>query len=149
MTLVYLVMIVFFFYFPLLFLLTQINVPADHRVKLKEGEKRDKYLYHCWRIENNLLNMKVTVMSIVNGTLRTVKNIGTGRLGKKKREVETIQTSALLRSARIPWRLEETCCHSNFSRKPSDNNQQPTMSRKVDPLGTVQKIKSCWQMVYA
>ena len=36
--------------------------------------------------------------------------------------VETIQTTSLLRTARIleeSWRLEETCCHSDFSEKPS------------------------------
>ena len=38
--------------------------------------------------------------------------------------VETIQTTALLRSARIleeSWKLEETCCHSDSSGKPSVN----------------------------
>ena len=39
--------------------------------------------------------------------------------------VETIQTTALLRTARIlRWvlkALEETCCHSNSSEKPSAN----------------------------
>ena len=37
-------------------------------------------------------------------------------------QVETIQTTALLKSARIlrrSWRLEETCCHSKFNGKPS------------------------------
>ena len=38
--------------------------------------------------------------------------------------VETIQTTALLRTARTwdeSWRLEETCCHSDSSEKPSKN----------------------------
>ena len=33
--------------------------------------------------------------------------------------METIETPRLLRSARILRRLEETCCLSNFSEKPS------------------------------
>ena len=33
--------------------------------------------------------------------------------------VETIQTTTLLRTARILRRLEETCCHSNSSEWPS------------------------------
>ena len=33
--------------------------------------------------------------------------------------VETIQTTILLRTARILKRVLETCCHSNFSKKPS------------------------------
>ena len=36
--------------------------------------------------------------------------------------VETIQTTALLRTARILRRvLEEICCHSNYCEKPSAN----------------------------
>ena len=38
--------------------------------------------------------------------------------------VETILTTTLLRMARIEeesWRLEETCCHSDSSEKPSAN----------------------------
>ena len=44
---------------------------------------------------------------------------GTGRL-KMRGQVETIQTKALLRSARIlkkSWRLEETCYHTNSSER--------------------------------
>ena len=45
-------------------------VPADHRVKLKESEKRDKYLDLARELKK-LWNMKVTI-PIVNGTLHTV-----------------------------------------------------------------------------
>ena len=38
-----------------------------------------------------------------------------------KRRVETIQTSALLRSAIIQGRLKETCCHINSNGKSSTN----------------------------
>ena len=36
--------------------------------------------------------------------------------------VETIQTTSLLTSIRgASWKVEETCCHSNFSERPSAN----------------------------
>ena len=40
------------------------SVPADHRVKLKESEKKDKYLELGWELKK-LCNMKVTVIPIV------------------------------------------------------------------------------------
>ena len=46
-------------------------VPADHSVKLKENEKRDKYL-DLPRELNKLWNMKVTVIPIIIGVLGTV-----------------------------------------------------------------------------
>ena len=66
--------------------------------------------------------MKVTMVPIVIGALGTidkglVKGLEDLEVGER---VETIQTTALLRTARI-LRLEETCCHSNSSEKPSAN----------------------------
>ena len=46
-------------------------VPADLRVKLKESEKRDKYLDLARELEK-LWNMKVMVIEIVIGALATV-----------------------------------------------------------------------------
>ena len=46
-------------------------VPADHRVKIKEGEKIDKYLDLARELEK-LWNMKVMLISIVVGVLGTV-----------------------------------------------------------------------------
>ena len=46
-------------------------VPADHRVKLKEIEKKDKYL-DLTRELKKLWNMKVKVVPIVIGALGTV-----------------------------------------------------------------------------
>ena len=73
--------------------------------------------------------MKVTIIPIVIGTFGTIV-IGTfgtriikrhGGIGSWSR-VETIQMTALLRTDRDEsWRLEETCCHSNSSEKPSAN----------------------------
>ena len=88
-------------------------VSADHRVKLKESEKKDKYL-DLARGLKKLWNMKMTIIPIVIGVLGTViKGLIQGLEDWEIRErVETIQTTALLRSARIlrrVWRLEETC----------------------------------------
>ena len=46
-------------------------VPADHRVKLKECEKTDKYL-DLDRELKKLWNMKVTIVPIVVGAFGTV-----------------------------------------------------------------------------
>ena len=43
-------------------------IPADHMVKLKESEKKEKYL----DLARKLWNMKVTVVLIVIGVLRSV-----------------------------------------------------------------------------
>ena len=98
-------------------------VPADHRINLKEIEKKDKCLDLARELKK-LWNMKVTIVPIVIGALGPItkwllKGLedleGGGR-------VETIQTTALLRTARSwdeSWRLEKTFCHSNSSEKPS------------------------------
>ena len=46
-------------------------VPVDHRVKLKETEKEDKYV-DLDRELKNLWNVKVTFMPVVIGVLGTV-----------------------------------------------------------------------------
>ena len=46
-------------------------VPADHRIKLKECEKKDKYLDLARELKK-LWYMKVTIISIVIGALGTV-----------------------------------------------------------------------------
>ena len=46
-------------------------VPADHRVKLKESEKRDKYI-DVTRELKKLWNMKVTFILIIIGALATI-----------------------------------------------------------------------------
>ena len=84
-------------------------VPADHRIKLKESEKKDKYLDLAWEFKI-LWNMKVTIVPIVIGALGTVtkgllKGLGDLKVGGR---VETIQTTAQLRMARILRRVLET-----------------------------------------
>ena len=84
-------------------------VPADHRIKLKEYEKKDKY-FDLARELKKLWNMKMTIIPIMIGAFGTV----TKGLWKGLEDleiwgrVETIQTTALLRTARILRRVLET-----------------------------------------
>ena len=48
-------------------------VPADHRIKLKESEKKDKYLDLARELKK-LRNMKVTIVPIVIGAFGTITN---------------------------------------------------------------------------
>ena len=84
-------------------------VPADHRIKLKECEKRDKYLDLARELKK-LRNMKVTIIPIVIGAFGMVtkgllKGLEDLTVGGR---VETIQTTALLKTARILRRVLET-----------------------------------------
>ena len=84
-------------------------VPADHRIKLKECEKKDKYLDLARELKK-LWNMKVTIIPIVIGAFGTVtkgllKALEDLEVGGR---VETIQTTALLGTARILRRVLET-----------------------------------------
>ena len=97
-------------------------VPADHRVKLNECEKKDKYLDLARKLK--LWNMKVTTVpisafgTITKGLLKGLEDLEVGGW------VETIQITALLRTARILNRVLETwgdLCHSNSSEKLSAN----------------------------
>ena len=47
-------------------------VAADHRVKLKESEKKDNYLNLAGELKKELWNMKVTVIPTVIGDVGTV-----------------------------------------------------------------------------
>ena len=70
-------------------------VPADHRIKLNECEKKDKYLDLARELKK-LWNTKVTIVPIVVGAFGTV----TKRLSKGLEDlkvggrVETIQMTA-------------------------------------------------------
>ena len=65
-------------------------VPADHRVKLKENEKRDKYLDFTGK---KLRNMKETVIPIGTVTKRLIQGLANWKISVP---IETIQTTALL-----------------------------------------------------
>ena len=84
-------------------------VPADHRIILKECEKKDKYLDLARELKN-LWNIQVTVVPIVIGAFSTItkgllKDLENLEVGGR---VETIQMTALLRTARILKRVLET-----------------------------------------
>ena len=84
-------------------------VPADHRIKLKECEKKDKYLDLARELKK-LWNMQVTTIPIVIGAFGTVtKGLLNGledlEVGGR---VETIKTTTLLRTTRILKRVLET-----------------------------------------
>ena len=74
-------------------------VSADHRVKIKENEKRDKFLDLAQKNYRRLWKLGVTVTPIVIGTLGTVhKNLKRGLKALEIRGLaETIQTTALLK----------------------------------------------------
>ena len=84
-------------------------IPADHNMKNKENEKWDKYLNHA-RIKKKQLNIKVTMMPIVIGALGgsskgLIRKVIRLEIGGR---IETIQITALLKSARILRRVLET-----------------------------------------
>ena len=78
--------------------------------KIVDFEKNDKYLDLARELKKNLWNMKVMIVPIVIGALGTVtkgllKGLEDLEVGGR---VETIQTTALLRTARILRRVLET-----------------------------------------
>ena len=84
-------------------------VPADHRIKLIECEKKDKY-FNLARDLKKLWNMKVTIVPTVIGAFGTItKGLLKGlEVLKVGGQVETIQMTALLRTTRILRRVLET-----------------------------------------
>ena len=84
-------------------------VPADHKIKLKGSEKKDKYLNLAMELKK-LWNMKVTMIPIVICALGIVTKGFIKELEDLEimKRVETIQTTALLESARILRRVLET-----------------------------------------
>ena len=85
-------------------------VPTDHRVKSRSSEKGDKYLDFARELKKKKWKLKVSVIPIVIGALGTIlpKLIkGLGDL-ETRGQVETIQTTAFLRSAWILRRVLET-----------------------------------------
>ena len=83
--------------------------PAEHRIKQRECQKKDKYLYLARELKK-LWNMNVTIIPIIivafgtvtKGLLMGLEDLEVGG------RVVTIQTTALLRTARILRRVLET-----------------------------------------
>ena len=84
-------------------------VPADYRIKLKENEKKYKYLDLARELKK-LWNTKVTIIPIVISAFGTVTNILLKWLQdlEIRGRAETIHTTKLLRTARILRRILET-----------------------------------------
>ena len=81
-------------------------VPADHRINLKESEKKDKYLDLARELKK-LWNKKVTIVPVVISVLGTItkgllKGLEDLEVGGR---VETVRTTALLRTARLLRRV--------------------------------------------
>ena len=76
--------------------------PANHKVKLKESEKWDKYLDLAGKLKK-LWNMKVTMIPIVIVTHGIVTKGLIQRLEdlEIRERVETFQNTSLLKTARI------------------------------------------------
>ena len=79
-------------------------VPADHRIRLKESKKKDKYL-HLARELKKLWNMMVTIIPIMIGAFGTItKGLLKGLEDLEIRgRMETIQTTTLLRSTGLEY----------------------------------------------
>ena len=94
--------------------------------------------------------MKLTVIPIVIGTLSIViKGLIQGLSDLEMwGRVETIQTTALLRSARILRRVLETCCHSKSIDKPSTNAglKNSQKSKVIIPMGYITELD---ELIYA
>ena len=96
-------------------------VPADHRINLKECEKKDKYLDLARELKK-LWNMKVTIVPIVIGSLGTILK-RPGRLGNwwTSRDYPNDSIAENGQNADTSPGREETCCHPDSSEKPSAN----------------------------
>ena len=101
------------------------SVLADHKVNLKKGEKKDKYL-NLPRESKKTWNINVTVIPTVIVALGTVsKLLAQGMECLKIRDEWKPSKKQHYGDRPEYWeecrRLEETCCHSNSSEKPSAN----------------------------
>ena len=90
-------------------------VPADHRVKLKEGEKKNKYLELARELKKSLYNWcaRYSYQRIWYQDCRTLKKEDKWRPSKLQHcwdRLEYWEES---------WRLEETYCPSDSSKKPT------------------------------
>ena len=84
-------------------------IPADHRVKIKESKKINKYLELARKLKK-LWNMRAMIVPIIVSTLGMIYKSLQRVLEELeiKGIIKTIQTTALLRLARIFRRVWET-----------------------------------------
>ena len=93
-------------------------VLVNHRVKFKENEERDQYLYFARELKKQW-NMEVTVIPLVTSACRAVLK---GFLSQRARRVENRRTSgdhlnySIVEVSRGYWeesrKSEKICCHS-------------------------------------
>ena len=85
------------------------SIPANHRIKIKESEKRDKYLNLAREIRKSW-NMRATVIPVVISVLDKVPKGLERELEELEivGRIEAIQTTALSRLAKIMRRVLET-----------------------------------------
>ena len=84
-------------------------ISADRKVEMKESKKIDKYLDLARELKEQW-KMRVTVVLMVDGALGMVSKGLERNLEESKirGRIETIQTTALLRSAKIQRKVLET-----------------------------------------
>ena len=103
-------------------------VPADHRIKLKECEKRDKYLDLARELKK-LWNMKVTIITIVIGAFGMVTK---GLLkGMEDLDVGPEWGTSENRNTTQPNKTEQTLTHGQ---KINLENLERIMNRKRNYL---------------
>ena len=104
--------------------IVEFAVSANHRVKLKETEKKDKYLDFVREVKK-LCNIKVTVIPNVTGALRAVTRVLIQELkdleirGRAEGHLNYSNIKIGQNTKKVSWRLEPTCCHSNSCEKQS------------------------------
>ena len=124
------------------------SVPADHRIKLKESEKKDKYLDLARELKK-LWNMKVTIIPIVIGAFGTVTK---GLIkGLEDLEVEG-RVETIIENWEESCRFEEICCHSNSSERPSaktdvKNSQGLNDNYNIRQVVVIVVVVACWTIV--
>ena len=115
-------------------------IPANHGIKLKESEKRDKYLDLAREVKKQW-NMKVTVIPIIIGALGTIiKELVQGLEDMEKRgRVEIIQTTALLRSRRNTEKSPGNLRRLAVTQTPEKNQQLTLMWKTLKDFYDVNK----------
>ena len=120
-------------------------IPADHRIKLKECEKKDKYLDLAREFEKT---MKHEGDNYINCDWC----FWYGNQKNYQRDWRTWKLADELRPSKLQhywerpeyweesWRLEETCWHSNSSEIPSPNADMKN-SKRVNSNNTFQFVK--------
>ena len=99
--------------------IVNLAILADHRVKLKESPKKDKYLDLAR--EPTASDTNCNCCAQYN---HQMFGTGTGGLGNKRMSGDHPKLQHFWDRPvywEESWRLEETCCHSNYCEKPSAN----------------------------